>query len=116
MRVHEVLSFIVIAMAMGLVWRSVWGLVIATIGGYFTALLHRAVWVRRFVRVRLSVAEYRMGLQVLPSLLRFGIKATPGQIAQGVSQQGGVWALGLVAPVGIVGAYSRAQMIPQRLQ
>jgi O-antigen/teichoic acid export membrane protein len=115
-RVHEVLSFIVIAMAVGVVWRSVWGLVIATIGGYFTALLHRAVWVRRFVRPRLSMAEYRMGLRVLPDLLRFGIRATPGQIAQGVSQQGGVWALGLVAPVGVVGAYSRAQMIPQRLQ
>jgi O-antigen/teichoic acid export membrane protein len=49
-------------------------------------------------------------------LLRFGLKAAPGQLAQGVSQQGGIWVLGAVAPVAVVGAYSRAQMIPQRLQ
>jgi O-antigen/teichoic acid export membrane protein len=115
-RLHEVMSFIVIAMAVGFVWRSVWGLVIATIGGSFTALVHRALWVRPYVQRRLNAEEYRAGLRVLPDLLRFGIRATPGQIAQGISQQGGVWALGTVAPVAIVGAYSRAQMIPQRLQ
>ena len=115
-RLHEVMSFIAIAAVAGLVWHSVWGLVIATIGGSLTALAHRAVSVRPFVRLRLNMAEYRSGLRVLPDLLRFGLKATPGQIAQGVSQQGGVWALGTVAPVALVGAYSRAQMVPQRLQ
>ncbi len=115
-RLHEALSFILIATTVGLAWRSVWGLVIATIGASLTALVHRAVWVRHFMRPRLSVGEYRIGLQVLPSLLRFGVKVTPGQIAQGVSQQCGVWALGVFAPVAVVGAYSRAQTIPQRLQ
>jgi O-antigen/teichoic acid export membrane protein len=115
-RLHEVLSFILIAMTVGLVWRSVWGLVIATIGGSLTALAQRAFLVRPFVRARLNAEEYRAGLRVLPALLRFGIRATPGQVAQGISQQGGVWALGMVAPVAVVGAYSRAQMIPQRLQ
>jgi O-antigen/teichoic acid export membrane protein len=115
-RLHEALSFILIATVAGLLWRSVWGLVFATIGASLTALVHRSILVRQFVRPRLSAAEYRTGLQVLPSLLRFGIKATPGQIAQGVSQQCGVWALGTVAPVAVVGAYSRAQTIPQRLQ
>jgi O-antigen/teichoic acid export membrane protein len=115
-RMHEVLSFIVIAVAIGLVWRSVWGLVIATIGASATALVHRVIVVRPFARARLSWAEYRAGFQVLPELLRFGLKATPGQIAQGISQQGGIWALGLVAPIVVVGAYSRAQTIPQRLQ
>jgi O-antigen/teichoic acid export membrane protein len=115
-RLHEALSFILIATTVGLAWRSVWGLVIATIGASLTALVHRALWVRHFMRPRLSVEEYRTGLQVLPSLLRFGVKVTPGQIAQGVSQQCGVWALGMFAPVALVGAYSRAQTIPQRLQ
>lgn len=115
-RLHEVLSFIAIAMILGFVRASVWGLVIATIGGSLTALVHRLISVRPFVRARLSREEYRRGLQVLPDLLRFGLKATPGQIAQGVSQQGGVWALGTVAPIAVVGAYGRAQMIPQRLQ
>jgi O-antigen/teichoic acid export membrane protein len=55
-------------------------------------------------------------MEVLPELLRFGLKATPGQIAQGVSMQAGIWALGTVAPIAVVGAYSRALTIPQRLQ
>ena len=115
-RLHEALSFIAIAMIIGVTWRSVWGLVIAIIGSSFTSLIHRMIWVRPFVRMRLTLKEYRSGLKVLPELLRFGLKATPGQIAQAASQQGGVWALGMVAPVAVVGAYSRAQTIPQRLQ
>jgi O-antigen/teichoic acid export membrane protein len=115
-RLHEVLSFIVIAMAIGFAWRSVWGLVIATIGASLTSLIHRTISVRSFVRARLSRGEYRAGMRVLPELLRFGLKATPGQIAQGFSQQAGIWALGTVAPVALVGAYSRAQTIPQSLQ
>jgi O-antigen/teichoic acid export membrane protein len=115
-RLHEVLSYLTIAIAIGLTWRSVWGLVIATIGGWLTALVHRLIAVRPFVRAHLSRGEYRAGLGVLPELLRFGLKATPGQLAQGISQQGGVWAIGTVAPVATVGAYSRAQLIPQRLQ
>ena len=115
-RLHEVLSFIVIATAIGLAWRSVWGMVIGTIGGSLTALVHRTIAARPYVRARLTRAEFREGLRVLPELLRFGLKATPGQIAQGISQQGGIWALGTVAPVVVVGAYSRALTVPQRLQ
>lgn len=115
-RVHEVASFLVLAMTIGLLWHSVWGLVLATLGSYLTSLIHRTIAVRSFVHPRLSWPEYREGLRVLPELLRFGLKATPGQIAQGVSQQIGIWTLGMVAPVVVVGAYSRAQTIPQRLQ
>jgi O-antigen/teichoic acid export membrane protein len=115
-RLHEVLSFIVIATAIGLAWRSVWGMVIGTIGGSLTALVHRSVALRPFVRARLDRREFRAGLRVLPELLRFGLRAAPGTIAQGVSQQGGVWALGTVAPIAVVGAYSRALTVPQRLQ
>ncbi|HEY6549573.1 MAG TPA: lipopolysaccharide biosynthesis protein [Solirubrobacterales bacterium] len=115
-RLNEAISFIVIATAVGLAWRSVWGLVIATIGASLAALIHRVVMVRPFIRARLSREEFRIGLRVLPELLRFGLKATPGQLAQGVSQQGGVWAIGMVAPVSVVGAYSRALVIPRSLQ
>jgi O-antigen/teichoic acid export membrane protein len=115
-RLHEVLSFIAIATVLGLTWHSVWGMVIATIGASLTSLAHRAIAARRFVRARLNWKEYRIGVGVLPDLLRFGLRATPGQIAQGVSQQGGVWALGLVAPITVVGAFSRAQSVPQRIQ
>jgi O-antigen/teichoic acid export membrane protein len=115
-RLNESLSFIVLATAVGLAWQSVWGLVIATIGASLFSLVHRAIAVRRFVRPRLTRAEFRLGLQVLPELLRFGLKATPGQMAQGISQQGGVWAIGMVAPIYVVGAYSRALVIPKSLQ
>jgi O-antigen/teichoic acid export membrane protein len=115
-RLHETCSFLTIAIVVGSRWQSVWGLVIATVGASLTSLVHRALWARPFVRTRLSREEYRAGLRVLPELLRFGLKATPGQLAQGISQQGGVWAIGTVAPIAVVGAYSRAQMVPQRLQ
>jgi len=115
-RLHEVLSFIVISVAMGFALRSVWGLVIATIGGSLTALVHRVIAVRPFVSARLSIAQYRVGLRALPGLLRFGLKTTPGWIAQGIGTQAGVWAIGIAAPVATVGAYGRALNIPQRLQ
>lgn len=116
-RLHEVLSFVMIAIAVGVAWHSVWGLVLGTIGGSLTALLHRIVVVRSFVRVRLNKAEYRAGLRVLPDLLRFGLKITPGGIAGGVSQQAGIWALAAIGyPLAAIGAYNRAQSVPERLQ
>jgi O-antigen/teichoic acid export membrane protein len=115
-RLHETLSFLTIAIVLGLVWHSIWGLVIGTIGGSLTALLHRIVAVRPYIRPHLSLAEYRIGLKALPGLLRFGLKITPGSMAQGISQQAGVWAIGAVAPLALVGAYNRAQAVPERLQ
>lgn len=115
-RLHETVAIVVIAVAAGIAWHSVWGLVIATIGAAATSLVHRSIAVRSFVRPHLTRSEFRQGLDVLPELLRFGLKATPGQIAQGASQQGGVWALGVVASTSVVGAYSRALSLPQRLQ
>jgi O-antigen/teichoic acid export membrane protein len=115
-RVHETLSVMVIAIAIGLVWHSVWGLVLATIAGSLTALIHRTIVVRQLVRIRLTRREYAIGLRALPDLLRFGLRITPGNMAQGLSQQAGIWAVGAVAPAALVGAYSRAQTVPERFQ
>jgi O-antigen/teichoic acid export membrane protein len=115
-RLHETFSFLTIAIIIGLSWHSIWGLVLGTIGGSLTSLFHRLVIVRPFVRARLSRAEYRLGLRSLPELLRFGLKITPGSIAQGISQQAGVWTLSAILPLAAVGAYSRAQTVPERLQ
>lgn len=115
-RLHETVSCLIIAIAIGLAWRSIWGLVIATIGGSFTALVHRAFAVRPFARPRLTWREYRKGLHALPDLLRFGIRITPGNMAQGLSQQAGIWAIGVASSTALVGAYSRAQTIPERFQ
>jgi O-antigen/teichoic acid export membrane protein len=116
-RLHELVSFVAIAVILGLGWRSIWALVVATIGGSLSALGHRVLVVRRFVRLRMSFAEYREGLTALPGLLRFGLKIAPGSIAQGLGQQSGIWAIrAFGGSVGLVGAYSRAQTIPERLQ
>jgi O-antigen/teichoic acid export membrane protein len=115
-RLTEAVSFIVLAAGLVIPGKSIWGLVAATIGSAALALAHRMFAVRPFVRARLSRAEFRLGLRELPGLLRFGLKATPGQIATGVSQQGGIWAIGIVAPVAVVGAYSRALVIPRSVQ
>jgi O-antigen/teichoic acid export membrane protein len=116
-RLHEVASFLVIAVILGLASPSIWGLVIATIGGSFTSLIHRGVIIRHFARLRMSFAEYRVGLEALPGLLRFGLKITPGSIAQGLGQQAGIWTIrAFGGSVALVGAYSRAQTIPERLQ
>jgi O-antigen/teichoic acid export membrane protein len=113
---HQGIAFVMLATGLSFVWHSVWGLVIATIVAFASSLVHRLIAVRPFVRARLSWREFREGMTVLPELLRFGLKATPGQIAQGASQQGGIWALGLVASDAVVGAYSRAQVVPRNLQ
>lgn len=115
-RLNEAIGFIVLAVGLGIAWRSVWSLVAAAIGASAIALAHRLWAVRGFLRPRLSRDEFRLGLQVLPGLLRFGLRATPGQIANGMSQQGGIWAIGIVAPVNVVGAYSRALVIPKSVQ
>ncbi len=65
-RLHEVLSFVIIATVLGLFWRSVWAMVIAMIGGSLTSLIHRMIAVRPFVRAHLSWEEYRAGMRVLP--------------------------------------------------
>jgi O-antigen/teichoic acid export membrane protein len=115
-RLNEAVSFIVLAVVFGLGARSVWGLVAAAIGSSAIALVHRIWAVRAYLRPRLSREEFRHGLEVLPALLRFGLRATPGQVANGISQQGGIWAIGIVAPVNVVGAYSRALVIPKSVQ
>ncbi len=115
-RLHEAVSFLVFAVLASAVLSDLWGLILATILSSLTSLAHRIVLVRAFARLRLSVAEYRNGLKALPGLLRFGLKITPGGVAQGVSQQAGIWAIAAVSPVSLVGAYSRAEQIPNKLQ
>lgn len=115
-RLNETVGFVVIVVALAPFTDSVWALVIATLGASAIALVHRFIVVRPFLRWRLDREEMRAGRAALPELLRFGLKATPGQIAVGISQQGGIWAIGMVAPAAVVGAYSRALLIPRNVQ
>jgi O-antigen/teichoic acid export membrane protein len=115
-RLHEAVSFLAIAVLLGICWHGVWGLVVATIAASLTALVHRTVVVRSFLHRRISRGAYLDGLRSLPGLLRFGLRVTPGNMAQGLSQQVGVWTIGALSATPLVGAYSRAQMVPERVQ
>ena len=53
--------------------------------------------------------ELREGLARLPGVLRFGIRMTPGPIADGIAAQAGVWVLGAMTSVSAVGGFNRAQ-------
>ncbi len=113
-RLLQMLVFLGVAVVVGLHSGTVWGLVIATIACSLTGLVHRAVSSRAFMRWDVSGDEIRSGFDSLPDLLRFGIKATPGTIADGVSNEAGVWILGAVGSIAAVGAYSRAWTLGRR--
>ena len=113
-RLHQLTVFLAIAVAAGLEWGTVWGLVTATIACSLTSLVHRVISSRSFMSMAVSREEIRSGFDALPGLLRFGIKATPGTIADGVSNESGIWMLGLFGSIAAVGAYSRAWTLGRR--
>ena len=113
-RLHQLLVFLAIAVGAGLQWGTVWGLVTATIACSFTSLIHRVISGRSFMHVAVSRDEIRSGFDSLPGLLRFGIRATPGTIADGVSNESGTWMLGVFGSIAAVGAYSRAWTLGRR--
>jgi O-antigen/teichoic acid export membrane protein len=113
-RLNQALVFIALAVAVGYVWKSIWGLVAATVLSYLTSLVHKAVLLRRYMRASASASELRAGLRTLPELIRFGLKLAPGQIADGISNEAATLTLGVFSPVATVGAYSRAWQLGRR--
>jgi O-antigen/teichoic acid export membrane protein len=114
-RLLQAVAYLAVAVGAGLVHATVWALIAATIASWAVALVHRLVVVKSYMPVRVSVADLRRGFAELPQMVRFGMKLAPGSIASGVSSQIGTWVLGALVPVAAVGAYSRAQMLSQRL-
>ncbi len=114
-RFHQMVMFVVPAVALRLVTTSVWGLVAALLCSYGTSLVHRIFFARRFLTFPVSRAEMRGGIEALPQIVRFGLKVAPGAIASGMSSLAGTWILGALAPVKVVGAWSRASNVSQRL-
>ena len=114
-RLVQALSFTALAVAAGLTWGTVWGLVLATIGSFLTALVHRLVCVGPFMAARVSRAEIRDGFRTLPELIRFGLKIAPGSVADGIGKEAATWVLAALAPIAAVGAYNRAWMLARRL-
>ena len=113
-RFHMAAANLVIAVAIGAVWRSVWGLVIATAGASLTSLVHRVISVRSVMRWRVPLGVIREGFRALPGILQFGIRAAPGAVLQGTATETGTWVLGLTSSVALVGAYNRANMLARK--
>jgi O-antigen/teichoic acid export membrane protein len=113
LRLHETLMTLAVVVALSF-HPTVWGPVAGALVGWTTALIHRLVVVRVWMSYRPSRAALREGFGQLVEIIRFGLKLTPGNIASGVSTQAGIWTLGVVAPVAVVGAYSRAWSVSSR--
>lgn len=114
-RLHQVVSFLVLSIVMWYVTPSVWGIIIAWNASWASALLHRIVAVRIWMRWRVPRDAIRAGWEQLPEILRFGLKITPGFLTQGISDQAGVWILGDYTSVAAVGAFSRSWALATRL-
>jgi O-antigen/teichoic acid export membrane protein len=113
-RLHQALVYLLAAAALSQVSTSVWGLIIAWYGSWATSLLQRVLSVRRFMGLKLDRRSLSEGFSTLPEILRFGLKLTPGFLAEGVSDESGAWILGALSSVQAVGAYSRAWMMARR--
>ena len=94
---------------------SVGTLTIATIVAMVLALLVKVVLVRAYLIFRSSGPAVREGFRSLPDMLRFGAKVVPGQLIAGFADQASTWVLGAVAPISVVGAWSRSFALAQRM-
>ncbi|HWI70711.1 MAG TPA: oligosaccharide flippase family protein, partial [Baekduia sp.] len=114
-RLLQAVVYLAAAIGLGLVAPTVWALIGATAASWAVSLGQRLVVARAYMPARVPAAALREGFAELPQMVRFGLKLAPGNIASGLSSQVGTWVLGAIAPVATVGAFSRAQMLGQRL-
>jgi O-antigen/teichoic acid export membrane protein len=113
-RLHQAIVFLLLAVLGNFLLAGVWGLVVALAASFATSLVHRVLVARHWIAVPVARAALRTGFSELPAMLRFGLKITPGTLADGISNEAGTWILGVVSSVAIVGAYSRAWSMSQR--
>lgn len=90
-------------------------LVLATVITLGCTLLLRLYYLRQVLTGRPTRPALRAALRELPSLLRFGVKIVPGVLAQAVTAQAGLWIISAVRAVDVLGAYSRANNLANRL-
>lgn len=113
-RLHQALVYGVLVVAFALLSHSVWSLVFAYVLSWATALVHRLVLLPRVLRWRVPRAQLRAGFATLREIVGFGLKITPGSIANGLSDSAGTWILGVTGSVATVGAFSRAWNLASR--
>lgn len=114
-RVVQAVSYLLLTVAAGLIWGSLWALTLAALGSWVISLAHRSVALRRFIVPRITRSEMRDGFRTLPEMVRFGLRIAPAGVAAGVTQSAGTWVLGVFAPIAAVGAFNRAWMLGERL-
>jgi O-antigen/teichoic acid export membrane protein len=114
-RLGQAASYLVLVVAASWTFHSVWGPVLATVASWLISLAHRLGLIRRFIALRVPAEAIRDGFRALPEILRFGLKVTPGSVAEGIRGEAGTWILGVAGSVAAVGAYSRAWMVGRRL-
>lgn len=113
-RLHQTLIYLLLAVAASFVLPSVWGMMLALVASYATSLAHRAIVARRWIDFSIPRSAVRAGFSELSSIVRFGLKLTPGFLANGASNEIGTWILGAVSSVAGIGAYNRAWSMSQR--
>lgn len=115
MRVAGALLTVVFMIAAGIIWGTTLALVLAEVLSWVPLLIWRAVAVRRYMRPVVPLAVIREGRRTLPEIVSFGLKLTPGTLAEAALNQAGTWIIGLLAPLSALGAYSRAWQLVRRI-
>jgi O-antigen/teichoic acid export membrane protein len=113
-RLHQAVLYLVLAILLAPLTPGIWGPIIAWYGSWATSMLQRVASCRAFMRLRVERAELARGFSTLPELLRFGLKLTPGFLAEGISDESSTWILGGLASVPALGAFNRAWMLARR--
>jgi O-antigen/teichoic acid export membrane protein len=113
-RLHQALVYLVLAVLLRPLTASVWAVAIAWYGSWATSMVQRVASCRAFMRARVGRAELAHGFSALPELLRFGLKLTPGFLAEGISDESSTWILGALVSVPALGAFNRAWMLARR--
>lgn len=114
-RLWQAVSFLALATGLSLLAESVWCLIAALAASWGLALIHRVLSVRKWMRFRVPRSEIRSGFGALPEIIRFGLKVTPGGMAQGLSGEAGTWILGFTSSIATVGAWNRTWTLGKRM-
>lgn len=113
-RLVQNLGFLVAVVGLSYVERSVWMLIAALIASSALGLAQRVWVVRRYMRLAVPRHRVREALPELPEMLRFGVRLVPVGVADGVSDNIGVYLLAGVGSTATVGGYDRANRFAQR--
>jgi len=113
-RLHQAVVYLALAVVMHPLLPTVWGLIVAWYASWATSMVQRVASCRAFMRLRVGAGDLAEGLATLPELVRFGLKLTPGFLAEGVSDESSTWILGALVSVPALGAFNRAWLIARR--